>query len=251
MDLRETIRFINRAEKELNLFNLVPGDPIVESLETFFQTQNVRITTNRTASGEPSDIAVLSNTDKLLEITSVETLRELLTHSQSGAEPSGISDTEYEEILGPLKETTFTSYDTREMLYASREIEDRAHRVGEGTIHAGFQRCSIMAEQRTIYRDLAHRGVTVHTYGVPDARPPELGDGQVHQTRADEIADFWFVVFDGGGKPAQQCALLAEHRTGETFYGAWTYDPAIVDSVCDHLVRTYLSTADTTPRSSR
>ena len=131
----------------------------------------------------------------------------------------GINDGEYERLLGHLKETTFTSSDTEQLVYASREIEDRARRTGRGTVHAGFQQCSVMSEQRSVYTDLARRGVAVYAYGVPDARPPTLGPGHVRAASTDEITETWFVAFDGGGDETQKTALLAHERDDGTFDG--------------------------------
>lgn len=241
MNLHRTVELIETLEKELALFNVDPSDPIDGQLATHFETLNVRITTHQTASGVPADIAVLSSTDGVLEILDVDMLRELADQTPVRTSDVGISDVAYEQVLGHLKETTFTSYDTEQMLYASREIEDRARRAGQGTIHAGFQRCSVMATQRPVYADIARQGVDVHAYGVPDRTPPDLADGQVHAIEADEIAASWFVVFDGGGDPSQKSALLAEERDDGVFYGAWTYDPKIVDIILDHLEETYVS----------
>lgn len=239
MDLRRSIEWIRRHEKELSLFNIDPQDPIPDTLRTYFETQNVEITVRRTASDAPRDIAVLSDATGVLALVDLSTLRELTETDHTGSDGVGIADAPYESILRNLKETTFTSYDTEQLLYASREIEDRARRVGQGSIHAGFQRCSVMRQQRHIYTDLARRGLSVHAYGVPDALPPELGPGTVHAVRRDEIAESWFVVFDGGGDNSQKSALLAEERDENEFYGAWTYDPGIVDSVLAYLERAF------------
>jgi hypothetical protein len=239
-DLRDTIEYIRHHEKELRLFNVDPNDAIHEELGAFFETQNVRTTVDRTASGKPEAVAVLSNATEVLAVVDVSTLRKLLEDAPTGAGDLGIADGKYEDVLRHLKETTFTSYDTEQLLYASREIEDRARRVGQGSIHAGFQRCSIIAGQRSIYADLASRGVSVHAYGVPDARPPDLGSGHVHTVSTDEIAETWFVIFDGGGDDTQKSALLAHERDENAFYGIWTYDPAITSSL--------ISIGPTTPR---
>jgi len=124
------------------------------------------------------------------------------------------------------------------LLYASREIEDRARRVGTGTIHAGFQKFSTVASQEAIYSDLASRGVRVHAYGVPDVPAPNLGDGQVHPINSEELARAWFVVFDGGGETRQKSALLAYEQAENEFYGAWSYDPRIVDRALAYLEQT-------------
>jgi hypothetical protein len=244
MDLRDSIEYIRHHEKELRLFNVNPTDTIHEELSAFFNIQNVRITADRTASGKPEKIAVLSNATEVLAVVDVSTLRELLEDVSTGTGDLGIADREYESVLRHLKETTFTSRDTEQLLYASREIEDRARREGQGSIHVGFQQCSIMAEQRSVYTDLARRGVSVHAYGVPDVTPPDLGSSQIHPVSTDEIAETWFVVFDGGGNDAQKSALLAQERDENSFYGVLTYDPGFVDHVLGYLNRTYGSSSD-------
>ncbi len=243
MDLRDCIEYIRHHEKELRLFNIDPTDAIDEDLRAYFETLNVRITVGRTASGAPEDVAVLSNDTEVLAVVNVATLRELLENVPTGVGHLGIADGKYEEILRHLKETTFTSYDTEQLAYASREIEDRARRVGQGSIHAGFQRSSIMAEQQSVYTDLARQGVSVHAYAVPDVTPPNLGSGHVHTVSTDEIAETWFVVFDGGNE-TQKTALLAHERDGNAFYGIWTYDPELVDHILGHLTQTYDSSTD-------
>lgn len=248
MNLRKTIEFIRTLEKELALFNVDSSDPISQELTSFFQTRNVRITTNRTASGAPAEVAVLSTETEVLVIVDLDILRELITHSLASADVIGIVDTEYEAVLGHLKETTFTSYDTEQMLYASREIEDRARRIGQGTIHAGFQQCSLMHPQRSIYTDLARQGLDVHMYGVFDTSPPDIEKGQVHTSETTEIATMWFVIFDGAGDDTQKSALIAEEQDQDTFYGAWTYDTGIVDRVLEYLEQTYVLPADTRSR---
>jgi DICT domain-containing protein len=244
MNLRRTIEFVRENQKELALFNLGPPDPIIQKLEAFLQTQNVRITTRDTASGKPADIAVLSNSDTVLAVVELRDLRELVDQSDSQV-AVGIADSAYKDILIHLKETTFTSHDTEQMLYASREIEDRARRLGDGTLHAGFQRCSVMRDQRAIYSYLAAQGCRVHGYACPDDVTVDLGTAQVHEENTAEIANHWFVVFDGGGTDAHKSALLAQERANDEFYGFWTYDAEIVDSLCEYLETTYRSPGDT------
>jgi DICT domain-containing protein len=238
MTLSDVVETIRALEKELAVFNLAPSDPIPAELAAYFETQNVRITAHRTPSGSPA-VAVLSDADGVLDVVGVDLLREFVERPPSRPGEVGVSDGAYRAILGHLKETTFTSYDAERMLYASREIEDRARRTGDGTIHAGFQWCSVIDDQRTIYTDLDRRGIDVHVYGVPDITPPDLGGAQVHAVEAAEIAATWFVAFDGGGDDTRKCALLAEERAEDTFYGVWTYDAGLVDTVVDYLGRTY------------
>ncbi|SDF73598.1 Diguanylate Cyclase and Two-component system sensory domain-containing protein [Halorientalis regularis] len=244
MGLRDSIEYIRHREKELRLFNVGSTERIDEELRAYFETLNVRITVSRTTSGKPEGVAVLSNATEVLALVDVASLRELLEDAPTGAGQFGITDGEYGDFLRHLKETSFTSYDTEQLLYASREIEDRARRVGQGTIHAGFQQCSVMAEQRSVYTDLTRRGVAVHAYGVPDATPPDLGSGHVHAVSTAEIAETWFVVFDGGGDDTQKTALIARESDDIGFYGVWTYDPGFANLTLAHLDQTYGSATD-------
>lgn len=241
MGLRDSIAFVSGLQKELVLFNGDPVDPIDTRLAALFETQNVEISTAQTPSGCPT-VAVLSNRNGVLAVVDVSMLRSLASRSSPDSNEVGVADRSYEEILAHLKETTFTSYNTTQLYYASREIEDRARRVGDGTIHTGFQRVSVMSDQQAVYEDLARQGVDVHMYGVPDTTIPELR-GTIHAVTTAEIRNMWFVVFDGGGDDRQKTALLAEQQDDGTFYGVWTYDPGIVDPVCTYLNRRYVGSA--------
>lgn len=240
-NLHQIIEFVRSLEKELALLNIGPSDSIQEQLSSYFETQNVKVTVYQTTSRTPEELAVLSSQSEVLAITDLDTVRGLVSDLPSTASPLGIADAKYEPILSHLKETTFTSYDTEQMLYASREIEDRARRVGRGEIHAGFQRCSVMADQQSIYTDLVQQGLAVHGYGIQNIAPPKMPGVSIHTPETAEIATMWFVIFDGGGDEAQKSALIAEERENDAFYGAWTYDPEIVDTALRHLKQTYLS----------
>jgi hypothetical protein len=241
MSLSRVIELVNQLETEVTLFNVESGDSIATRLSTQFNTHNVTFTTRRTVSEQPSDIAVLSNKHGVLTKLDADLLRDFLDHAPGLSGTLGVADAEYEEFLTHLKETTFQSNDKREMLYSTREIEDRAHRVGTGTIHAGFQRCSLMADQKTVYTQLARTRLDVHVYGVPDITPPDLGDAEIHTSHSDEIAETWFVVFDGGGDDAQKTALVAEETQDGQFTGIWTYNPTIVDRILEYLHATYVA----------
>lgn len=237
MTLRRLIGSVKDHEKELAVFNTIEPDRLREELAAYFETRNVRVRTERTASGRPVEVAVLSTDEGLLEVLDADLLRGLLDHSPGTL---GVADTAYEPLLRHLKGPTFTARDTDRLRYTAREIEDRARRMGRGQLHAGVQRCSVIGDQRAVYTDLADRGLDVHVYAVADVPPPELEGVQVHTAETDEIAATWFVAYDGGGDDTQKTALLAEERGAGRFYGLWTYDPGIVDAAVTHLERTYV-----------
>lgn len=145
---------------------------------------------------------------------------------------------ELTDALSTLNRTTFVSYDLRGMFAATREIEDRAWRVGDGCLRAGFQRVGALAEQSAVYSQLA-TALDVHTYAIPDGPPPEMGEATVHLDPAVEIECSWFVIYDGGGRARDKCALVAEERGDRQFSGFLTYAPDLVDEVDEYIATTY------------
>ena len=235
MSLTELIAGVEDHEKTLTAFN-ADGDT-VEALREQFRDRNLTVAAERTPSGKPDSFAVLSEDGEFVTAASVA---EVIEATDARTDPE-FDDEAYRPILDHLDETMFTSYDIGQMVAASREIEDRAWRVGEGTLHSGFQRLSMLEDQMDVYGRLAGEGtLDVHAYAYPDADvPPHDTDLTVHVERADEIERSWFVVYDGAGVDVDKCALLAEERESRAFYGFWTYDPSTVDWMIDHLESTY------------
>jgi DICT domain-containing protein len=161
------------------------------------------------------------------------------------AVPLGDNDASFEaatealtDALSTLDRTTFVSYDLRGMFATTREIEDRAWRVGGGRLRAGFQRVDALSEQAAVYTQLA-TALDVHAYAVPDGSPPDMGGTVVHLEPASEIGRSWFVVYDGDGRAEHKCALVAEERGTRQFSGFLTYAPDLVDEVDDYIATTY------------
>ncbi len=231
MSLTELIAGVESHEKTLTVFNADPS--VTDSLREHFHDRNVEV---RSGEGEgPSSYVVLSKGDEFLTAASVE---DVLSPNR-GTEPHFERDGRA-PILDHLDETMFTSYDTRQMVAASREIEDRAWRIGAGQVHAGFQKLSIIETQMDVYEQLGTReNLDVHAYGYPDVEMPDHEGFTIHAERADEIATSWFVVYDGAGVDSNKCALLAEERADREFYGFWTYDPDTVDWLVDYLTSAY------------
>jgi len=100
-----------------------------------------------------------------------------------------------------------------------------------------FQSLSAFRAQQSAYRGLAERtDLDVHVYAV-DAPAEAVADRPwtLHTEPRDEVDRYWFLAFDGADDDARACALVAEQRTEETFYGTRTYDPELVDRVLDAL----------------
>jgi hypothetical protein len=236
MSLRELIAGVEDHEKELTVFNAEPA--VLEGLREYFADRNVRVRAEGTPSGKPGEFVTLSADGEVLTAAGLSDLRRML----DGETTLGLRDRPYQPILDHLDDTMFTSWDVDQMVAASREIEDRAFRVGSGTLHAGFQSVSTLTNELPIYERLGSTDVDVHAYAVPDTDPPASEEFTLHLERSAEIERTWFVAFDGGPDPADRCALLAEEREERTFYGFWTYDGETVDYILDHLRSAYWDT---------
>lgn len=147
----------------------------------------------------------------------------------------------FQDFMDLFDETVFASYDRGRMLATAREIEDRAWRVGQGTLVAGFQSAAALGERADLYETLGGRdGLDVHVYVAADAADaPDVDRVTVHAEPAPELGDFWVLAFDAGGDDANKCALVGEERTDGEFYGFWTYDPDLVDEIVAYLRDTY------------
>jgi hypothetical protein len=232
MSLSELIAGVEDHEQTLTVFNA--EESVVADLREQFADRNVHVRAERTESGRPGEFVTLSDDGEVVTATGLAAFRD----SVAGPDIS-LSEAPYRPILDNLDETMFTSWSISQLVAASREIEDRAARVGGGTLHAGFQTVSTLKGELDLYEHLGERGVEVHAYAVPDEESPTHSEFTLHTDRGSEIAESWFVVFDGDGDDEQKCALLAEEREPRAFYGFWTYDPSTVDYIIDHLVSRY------------
>ena len=234
MSLTELIAGVEDHEKTLSVLNADAS--AVEALREQLHDRNLTVSEASTDSGKPASFAVLADEGSF--VTAID-VGEVLA-PDADTEPA-FDDAAYSPILDHLDETLFTSYDIGQMVAASREIEDRAWRIGSGTLYSGFQTLSILTEQLDVYERLAAGDqLEVHAYAAPDADVPDHdGDLTIHVERTDEIRRSWFVVYDGAGIDVNKCALLAEEREKRSFYGFWTYDPSTVEWIVDHLESTY------------
>jgi len=131
-----------------------------------------------------------------------------------------------------LAGTVFTSISRQELLAVSREIEDRARRVGDGILHVSFQRLSMFQSQQEVYEQLvAETALDVHVHGVDDWTPPEDSGIHYHAHDDERLAPYWVLAFDGGSDATQASGLVGKERPGEGFTGFWTNDEAMVERI--------------------
>jgi DICT domain-containing protein len=232
MSLSELIAGVENHEKTLTVVNA--DTAVADSLREYFVDRNVHVVEEESES-TPAEYVVLGENDTFLSAASVA---DLLDEAEQTV--PGFTDASYQPILDAMDETMFTSFDARRMVAASREIEDRAWRIGAGQLHAGFQTLSTFETQREVYERLGNRGsLDVHVYAAPDTDVTTVDGVRLHLEETTELERSWFVVYDGGGVDENKCALLAEERAPRQFYGFWTYDADTVDYIVDHLTSSY------------
>jgi len=235
MSLRELIADIEARTMTLTVVNT--PDSVVDDLREQYEDRHLTIDT-RTLPEEPEQFAILSREDAFVTAVSLDDIYRPPETAQSAA--TGV---ERSPILDHLDETLFTSYSIEEMFMASREIEDRAWRIGSGELHAGFQTLSVLDGQTDAYNQLGeHTALSVHTYAAPVSDSPVVPDHEhftLHIENDEEIQKTWFVAYDGDGVDENMCALLAEERGDREFYGFWTYDPKTVEYLIGYLKGNY------------
>lgn len=262
MSLIELIAGVEAHEATLTVFNADPE--VTDELRAHFADRNIRIVADQTAAG-PEEFAVLARDGEFVTAVTVDELlprpgdggkREAGSGPRGGDGESIGGDGEPADgastagrvggpVLDHLDETMFTSYSRSDMVSASREIEDRAWRVGDGELHAGFQTLDVLTGEADTYDLLGGKErLDVHAYAANEGDAPVGGHYTVHVGKTAEIRETWFVAYDGGGYDDAKCALLAEERAPGEFYGFWSYDPETVDYIIGYLTERYATRDD-------
>ncbi|SFR50508.1 DICT sensory domain-containing protein [Halogeometricum limi] len=239
--LRTVLDEARRRRKSL-VYYASTADEFVEQ----FDARNVEVRFRESPPLGPEPFAVIrddGDDGEVRGVVPVATLRAFVEGPRLPDDGTRRLTPEYRAVLELLDDTVFASLDRRQLLLTSREFEDRAWRVGYGTLHVGFQTPAAFRAQASTYRRLAGgSALDVHVYLVANDETddeaneiPSIPGVTVHTEPASEIRPYWFLVFDGGGTTDQQFALVAEDRDDGTFYGAWTYDPSLVATALGRL----------------
>lgn len=186
----------------------------------------------------PEPFIEISTDGEVVGIIGIEAIEWLLEPPiHSPGERDGISEG-YRVLFDVLEKTVFSGMTRRELLAVSREIEDRAYRVGEGTLRVSFQTLSAFRSQTAVYRTLASEtALDIHVYGIDEWTPPEITGITYHTTEPERFAPYWALAFDGGAFDEQACGLVAREHANE-YTGVWTNDPALVGEISRTLTDT-------------
>jgi len=221
--------FIDEVERRRKRFIVYSSEAETDVVDRL-ATRNVTVETRPLPPGGPDPFVAIHEGGRFVGVIALEDLEMLLAPPiVRPGDPEGLSEG-YRVLMEVLEETLFAALSRRQLLAASREIEDRALRVGTGELRVGFQSLSAFESQVPVYRTLGtETALTVHVRGRPDWEPPDLANVTYHR-EAGALAPFWYLAFDGGTDPDQACALVGRQRNGE-YVGFWTYDPEMVEDI--------------------
>ncbi|WP_121821843.1 DICT sensory domain-containing protein [Halostella salina] len=234
MSLRGAIAEARADAVEVGVYAPKPFDDLAD----LFAARNVTVTHRRYPNDGTDGFVVVRRDGEFRGALPVAHVRDGL--SPSPRRPGERRDDAFRRFMDLFEGAAFAASDRRQLLATTREIEDRAWRVGRGTLYVGFQRPEALAAQRSVYERFGERDdLAVHLYVAAEWDRPAIPGVRTHVTDDDEISAVWFVVFEGGGSDENKCALLAEEHDPGEYRGVWTYDPARVDDVTAHLRAAY------------
>jgi len=179
-----------------------------------------------TDAGMPDSVVVVRDGHRTLSVDKIEAVYEYLVAWES--EMAG-SD-QLPSLFAALDETVFRSKNKRQLVLASRLIENRAATIGDGHLSAGFQQLSRARAQLPFYQNLPPT-VTISLYGTPDWTPPADSSIEAYEPAFEDHDDYWWVIYDGTDQPQHHAALLAEEHNPGEYTGFWTYRRSIVEAL--------------------
>ncbi len=217
--------------------------PVGTVLGRIFDTEQVRVAER---ADQSADVIVERDGHVVATSTVTELLRSLLLVNSdiyiTGSRR--LEDAKLPETLRVLHDIPFQlrgypDSDSEKLLLiaVSRAIERRAFRVGDGTLHVGFQRLSRLVDEPgtlRVYEQLAETGVAVHAYGVGDVEPPPALNLTVRTGTTGLYRDGWFVVYQppADGKAVGLYAIDAGDNQWDGF---WTYSAGRVKAMATQI----------------
>lgn len=226
------------ARQHRTRFTVYTAEPNPD-LATQFENRGVTVAERQLPAGAPEPFVTIHDDGEFVGALGLADLEELL--APPVVRPGSREDASagYRALFELLENTVFSSLDRRQLLGTSREIEDRAFRVGRGTLRASFQSFSAFEAQTDVYRHLAtETALDIHVYGEDDWTPPDIDGVTYHPSTAETVERFWVVAFDGGGEEMQACALVARQEGDGEYAGVWTYEPDTVEEILADLEAT-------------
>lgn len=225
----------------LTLRNHTGSDGLVDEFREYFGRFDVAVRAATLSTDTPTTMAILHRGADALATSALSELDAAI--GLEALETDDLAAVPRPDVLEHLDWDQYAIEDGTklEVVRISRLIGTRALEAGRGTLHAGFQRVDRIRDERNtrdLYERIAGTDVTVHLYGRPGDVPNEELY-RLHTVEGGELAESWFVVYDGAGRDARKAAELCEETGPERYTGFWTYRPAVVDAAASYLDATY------------
>jgi KaiC/GvpD/RAD55 family RecA-like ATPase len=232
------------ASEALTLTVLNPAeDGAVADLRSYFDRLSVETRTVDLPTETPAELAVLHRGGEPLATDHVPTLANWVRADDPASDGAvaRAADLTRPDVVERANRDEYTVANAGKlrMVRVSRLIELRALDAGEGALHSGFQRLDRIDDDvstRRLYERLAAAGVDVHVYGAP-GDVPNADAYTLHAGPSDELADSWFVAYDG--PPSASGALVSEETAPGRYSGFWTYRTDVTRATVDYLDAAY------------
>ena len=237
--LRDALTDVEQKRQDLVVY--AESDEQARQILTQFSTKNVDVTTRSLPVDSPGFVILRDEDEAFSGAMGLDHFESML--SPDLRPPWALDPAEWAIVNDGfrfLENTLFSSFDRSHMLVAAREIEERAWRLGVGTLFVGFQRADAYEAQRSMYnRIVSETNLTVKIFIDEQWSAPTHEQIHVFDNAGDEIGKYWILIYDGGESDLQKCGLLAEERKPGEYFGFWTYDPERVDAIITYLEREY------------
>lgn len=232
--LRDAFEAVDRRHKTLEIHT--DDESAVTALRRGFETRTVDVTQRPVGELDDPGFVIVRDADGAFRgALGLEEFEAIL--SPTDHPPWELADAEPDpaQLFDFLENTLFASATRRQLLATSREIEERAWRVGSGRLYAGFQRPAALRAQTGVYERFGSRdSIDVAVFLAGEWSTPLEGVSVVTGS-SGELGAFWFVAFDGGESGSHCGALVAEERDPGEYAGFWTFEPSIVRGLIDYL----------------
>jgi hypothetical protein len=212
----------------------VYGPPAATAVVERLASQGIDAIWRKLPTGHQDAFVVIRRDSAFAETVPLTALQAFLCTPAIGSDDSGPPDSDpgRQLLYSALANTLLSSLTPAQLLETSREFEDRAYRVGNGTLRVSFQSLSIFRSQRARYETLASdTALDIHVYGQADWEPPTIPGITFHPLTGTALEQVWLLAFDAAGDDQNKCALVAEETADGPFRGLWTYSPRLVDEI--------------------
>ncbi|SDJ90380.1 DICT sensory domain-containing protein [Natronorubrum texcoconense] len=225
MSLSAYVDRYTRPNRSIVVYAPPPRPAVVDRLEAEIGVEDVEHRTLPSVTAASQAFLVVREDAEFVAAVGLDAVREFLEPPVYDPWDERVDETTYRRVIDIFESTVWHDLDRRRLLAVSREIENRAWRVGSGTLRVGFQRADALEKMVPVYNRLAaESALEIHVYIDDEWDQPSIPGVTIHPDSGDEIGSCWFLVFDGDGDELWNSALLATETDPGVFDGFWVDD---------------------------